>query len=231
MTTGKAPTHFSARVPFAGFYGSYHSERIDFVEERMFEGDDGQLISDHLYELFWSGVDYGHVHERYARQWVAVLAAETGIAMDFEEMTSPREYNFETDRVFALISRSDLAKMLRAVRGERLAATIREYCTSRSGFCSFYPNDIRRWPPIADWDHNHVGIVLQCFLDLLYERRQIEHDEQRLAEEHIDDEDIENWLCRATEGRSWHRCLAWAALELNDLIRQQREEHYYQLTS
>lgn len=231
MTITKEPAHFSARVPFAGFYGSCHSERIDSVEERMFEGDDGQLISDHLYELFWSGVDYSHVFEQYARQWVAALAAETGIAMDFEEMTSPREYNFETDRVFAKVSRSDLAKMLRAVRGKRLAAAIREHCTSRSGFCSFYPNDIRRWPPVADWDHNHVGIVLECYLDLLYERRQIELNETDLAAEHIGDEDIENWLCQGTDGCSWRSCLAWAALELSCLIRQQREERYYQLAS
>lgn len=225
------PTHFSARIPFAGFYGSCHSERIDFVEERMFEGDDGQLISDHLYESFWTGVDYGHVFERYARQWVAALATETGIGMDFEEMTSPREYNFQTDRIFALISRTDLAKMLRAVRGERLAATIRDCCTSRSGFCSFYPNDIRRWPRVADWDYNHVGIVLQCYLDLLYERRQIKLKEVDLAAEHIGDEEVEDWLCQATDGPSWHSCLAWAALELSGLIRRQREEKAFRARS
>lgn len=231
MTTIKEPTHFSARIPFAGFYGSCHSERIDYVEEHMFEGDDGNFISDHLYELFYSGVDYGHVREQYARRWVEVLAAETGIAMDFEEMTSPREYNFQTDRIFALISRADLARMLRAVRGKRLAAAIRRECTSRSGFCSFYPNDIRRWPLIANWDHNHVGIVLQCYLDLLHERREVEISEADLAAEHIGDEEIEDWLCQATEGRSWHRCLAWAALQLSCLIRQQREEKAFRAWS
>jgi|GEM_PF-1940851 len=222
MTT--TPTHFSARIPFAGFYGSWHDDRVDEVEERMFQDDSGQLTSDYLYETFWSGVDYSEVFERYARAWTAALAHESGIAMDFEEMTSPREYNFQTDRVFAKISRSDLAKMLRAVRGKRLAAAIHERCTSRSGFCSFYPNDIRRWPRIADWDHNHVGIVLECYLELLCEQGQLAANEGDLAHEHIDDGDIEMWLADATAGTSERACKAWAALTLSDLIRRQREE-------
>jgi hypothetical protein len=139
------PTHFSAQVPFSGFYETSHDQRIDEAEEQMFSGDDGEIVSSVAYEAFWSNLNYGSVHEKYAKAYVAALAHVLKIPLDYEEMVSPREYNFTTDRLFARISRSDFAKMLRAVRGKRLNEEALDRFTSRSGFISFYPNSVSRW--------------------------------------------------------------------------------------
>jgi len=216
------PTYFSALTPFAGFYETWHSDRVDQVEEQMFSGDDGNITSQAAYEAFWENLNYGPVYAKYAEAYVAALAHVLKIPLAYEEMVSPREYNFETDRLFAKISRSDLAKMLRAVRGKRLADKAADWFTSRSGFISSYPNSVSRWGRVADWDHNQVGAVLSCCIDKLHEERAIP-DERDIAEEHIDSDQIDGWLCAATEGDSLSCCRAWAGLRLSDLIRQRAE--------
>ena len=215
----KEPTHFSTLVPFAGFYETSHDRNIDYVEEFMFSGDDGEITSQAAYEAFWENLDYGPVFEAYAKAYVAALAHVIDIPLEYEEMVSPREYNFQADRLFAKISRSDLAKMLRAVRGKRLAGKAADWFTTRSGFISSYPNSVSHWPRIADWDHNHVGAVLSCYVDKLHEEEAIP-DETGIATDLIEHEQIEDWLVDAAEDSP----LAWAGLRLSDLIRQ-RQEH------
>jgi hypothetical protein len=219
----KLPARFSARVPFSGFYETSHDQRIDEAEEQMFSGDDGEIVSSVAYEAFWSNLNYGSVHEKYAKAYVAALAHGLKIPLDYEEMVSPREYNFTTDRLFAKISRSDFAKMLRAVRGKRLNEKVLDQFTSCSGFISFYPNSVSLWGRIADWDYNQVGTVLSCYIDKLHEGRAIPN-ERDIAEEHIDICTIEDWLAEAADGSSRSSCKAWAALFLNDLIRRRAEE-------
>jgi len=217
------PAHFSAQVPFAGFYETSHDSRIDEAEEQMFSGDDGEIVSSVAYEAFWSNLNYGSVHEKYAKAYVAALAHVLKIPLDYEEMVSPREYNFTTDRLFAKISRSDFAKMLRAVRGKRLNEKALDRFTSCSGFISFYPNRVNRWGRIADWDYNQVGTVLSCYIDQFYEEGDIPN-ELDIAEAHIDSCTIEGWLAEAADGSSRSSCEAWAALFLSGLIRRRAEE-------
>ncbi|MFM0341159.1 hypothetical protein [Paraburkholderia fungorum] len=77
-------------------------------------------------------------------------------------MVSPREYNFETDRIFAYINRSSVRELYHRVDGAVLADMIRVRHTSCSGFISFYPNDLDDWKakPLKDWDHNELGTLL-----------------------------------------------------------------------
>jgi hypothetical protein len=220
----KEPTHFSALVPFAGFYETSHDRNIDYVEEFMFSGDCGEITSQAAYEAFYSNLNYGPVFEAYAKAYVAALAHVIGIPLEYEEMVSPREYNFSTDRLFAKISRSDLAKMLRAVRGKRLDEKAADWFTSRSGFCSSYPSSVSHWPRIADWDHNHVGAVLSCYVDKLFDAGEI-LDETGIATDLIEHEQIEEWLAEAAESSP----LAWAGLRLSDLIRWRAEPGYQSL--
>lgn len=87
----------------------------------------------------------------------------------FEEMTSPREYNFTTDRIFCELSGRTVARLFRMSREDnhaRLAACIRERFTSRDGFISHYSNRLADWleKPLADWDHNELGTLLRALL-------------------------------------------------------------------
>lgn len=131
----------------------------------MFSDCDEIETYDNLADIFYQHVDYSVVREEYARFYVDCLKDEINMkSMKFEEMVSPREYNFETDRIFVSVSRSDLFKMLNDVQGYALNETIKQMFTSRSGFVSYYSNDISEWPPIDEWDHNHVGAVLAAYL-------------------------------------------------------------------
>jgi hypothetical protein len=215
----RKPAHFSALIPFAGFYETPHTEHIDYAEEQLFADDSGEILCQKLYEMFWLNISYRQVFNKYAKAYVEALGEELGIHFDYEEMVSPREYNFTTDRLFAKISRSDLARLLRAVRGKPLDAKIAELFTSRSGFISHYPNHISRWPRIAEWDHNHVGCVLACYVDQLRAKRTL-RDEFSIAQDWIGDDAVQEWLDEAAEGS------AARALRINDYLIRRQERRF-----
>ena len=151
---------FSSLIPFSGFYESIHDSYMnDVLEMREAEIDD---------------IDWGNVFEEYAKEYVKKLAEWMEVSLEYEELVSPREYNFMSDRIFAKISRSDFAKILCAVRGEALNDKVKEMFTSRSGFISNYPNRISEWGRISTWDHNQIGTVLAAYVDKYRESDDIE---------------------------------------------------------
>lgn len=163
------------RLPFQGFYGSWYSEELDNIEEREAEniadteGVPVDVVADALY---WT-TDYAAAYRKIAAQYVEYfcdsLADEFGLqtAMQFESMQSPREYNFETDRVFAYIRLGHVKALFDKVDKERLSEKIKERFTSRSGFISFYSNDIADWleKPLSQWDHNEVETILLALVE------------------------------------------------------------------
>lgn len=109
------------------------------------------------------------------RQWTAdgfvkVAWDRPTIGARFESMESPREYNFTTDSVFADIPLKSLRAIFKRSADdghESLSRIIRARFTSRSGFISFYSNDVADWlaKPLRDWDHNELGTLLLSGLD------------------------------------------------------------------
>jgi hypothetical protein len=90
---------------------------------------------------------------------------QPGLSLQFETMTSPREYNFQTDRLFALIPLKimrEIFKRSNAEDHETLARVIDDRHSSRSGFISFYSNDLSDWvaKPLRDWDYIELGTLL-----------------------------------------------------------------------
>lgn len=150
-----------AVIPFSGFYNSIHSSELDRALEMMFSDDSGNP-NDGLVSRAFDLVQWQSVHAAYAAHYAAAFCEEfeiTGAA--FESMTSPREYNFETDRIFITLPESEVTRMLTETPRETLDAVAAEMFTSRSGFISYYPPDVDSWGPIAEWDPN------QCFALLL----------------------------------------------------------------
>lgn len=187
----KKPQFFSVRIPFSGFYNSVFSDTIEISEELIFTSSRGELYWP-IYEDFFKHVDYKEIHENYAIEYVKRYAIKLGIEIHYEELASPKEYNYETDRIFAKISRSDLAKILKSVRGKKLNAVIRRLFTSRSGFISNYSNDIRDWGRISNWDHNQWYAVL-----VAYDFKDI--TQQTIAEDIYENELVESWLYEAAD--------------------------------
>ena len=155
---------FTTTVPFSGFYHSFHSEMIDNCEDQMFSDNNGNVYNE-LAEDFCNHLDYAEVHKKYAEAFVESFSKEFEISLEFDELVSPKFYNFETDRIFVKISRSDIAKMLWKVKGKYLNDKAKQLFTSRSGFISFYSNNPRDWGKISTWDHNQIGTILRAYVD------------------------------------------------------------------
>ena len=161
----KTENRIEVALPFCGFYESALSYEIDKELEDIFNPECGYGdVPDEIHNQ----IDYGKVHQSLASDYVKAfenwLANERGIEidLDFVEMTSPREYNFSTDRVFVNCSITDMEKVFNAVKDE-MPEMVKKRFTSGPGFISFYENDFDNWPEsLADWDHNEAGTLFDC---------------------------------------------------------------------
>ena len=85
----------------------------------------------------------------------------------FNLLTSPREYNFETDRIFIEIEENhaiDFIKYIIKNYKKELEKKIQNRFTSRSGFNSFYKNSLDLWiDDYSEWDCNMIGTCFELF--------------------------------------------------------------------
>lgn len=164
------------RIPFPGFYESWYSQEFDSLLEQeatyifenkqlpfpegTTEADIQQLLFDHsnfsVYERY--------VAEEYANAYNNWLCETLGfnVSLNHVEMTSPKEYNFETDKIFCQLSREDVHAIYAHVGRKRLRLEAKRMFTSRSGFISFYDPEIDDWGPSLTWDHNQIYCLLTC---------------------------------------------------------------------
>lgn len=162
-------TTYSVNLPwFPGFYYSRLDSLIDDeVESEMQESGET-----------WDEVDkranYQAARVAICKAWVKAFAEESGVAMEYEEISSPKEYNFTTDRVFVTITQAELDK-IKVARTETLPMSnssafkdvLAEWFTSRDGFMSFYsnePEDDEWCKPVEEWDHNQLSALLAAYI-------------------------------------------------------------------
>lgn len=168
-------------IPFPGFYETDLTSSLDYEEEQYAETlvEEGQaygLTEREVRDAIYWEAEYGraflYIVKEYAEafaQWLnenLLLDGEAPYTLAFESMTSPREYNFTTDRVFVTLPINDFLRMCAQLDRDVLDAVIAERFTSRDGFISWYSNDSRDWfdKPLAEWDHNEAGTALLAFL-------------------------------------------------------------------
>lgn len=176
-----------ANIPFSGFYESAWSHMVDREEEQYAENfaDDRQAEEDvpdelrlnvgEVLSILFDVTDYSDAFAAIARGYAAAFdewaGAELGfdLGLHFESMSSPREYNFATDRIFVHMPEETAARLFalsEADNHKHLARVIAERFTSRSGFLSFYSNRLPEWlgEPVTDWDHNKLETLLLACL-------------------------------------------------------------------
>lgn len=172
-------------VPFEGFYESSYSGEVNHLEEREAESleerdreeqpEELRLTASEFGEIFYWVTDYracyGKIAEAYvdAFSWYFKDALGIDLQLKFESMSSPREYNFTTDRLFAYIPDDvveDLFRRSEADGHKSLQAVLKERHTSYDGFISFYSNDLTEWleKPLDEWDHNELESLMQAAL-------------------------------------------------------------------
>lgn len=179
------PTEFLSTIPFAGFYCSTHDYKIVRAFDMMFaDRETGcDMAPDFIIGAAHDAVSWCDVYRAYARdyaesflQWLGLDGRHAGLLLHrvavgqplrpvFESMSSPRFYNFETDRVFVLLTRADLARLWRNTDRDIFEKACRDSFTSRSGFISSYSPDWRTWGRLSSWDHNQVGTLVQAFAE------------------------------------------------------------------
>ena len=171
-------------VPFPGFCFSWYGQEIDWEMENAVEGyiesdprDIPKELKDEVLGIFQRNFNLAVCHNRICKDYVKAFNEwfeekyELDLELEFESMTSPKYYNFETDRVFAFIHEEKVQALCDLAR-PKLDAEIKRRFTSRDGFISHYPNSLVDWPKyLSQWDHNELGTLLTALFS-----REEDHD-------------------------------------------------------
>lgn len=183
----------SCVIPFAGFYNSIHDAELDRACESILQDDSGDCVHDGLPMRLFDAIDWRKAHVDYARQYAIKWADRFDIkGLQFEELKSPREYNFTTDRIFVRIPSDEIARIRREINPEILRETAREWFTSRSGFISFYSPDVSDWGDVETWDHNQRGCMLQAWQTM----HEDDFDEWSIIENWCGNGMVDNWILK-----------------------------------
>lgn len=213
------------QVPFEGFYSSKYDSELDYCAEREWEwrADDSeygesrfpepvQLSESELSDKAWRYTEYSRAYDDIAQAYVPAFDESVSdilglqLGLEFESMSSPRYYNFSTDRIFAHIRTGVVYLMFRKSRENghmALRANIRESFRSRDGFIPHYSDNADSWleKPLREWDHNEVMTLL----------------ESCLAIEETRDYDSIFWDCyeslQETVSNAFSDCVEWDSLE------------------
>lgn len=153
-----------ARIPFGGFYESMWSRGIDEEEEQYaaYLAEKHEIPQGEIAEMLFRNSMYFLAYRKIASSYVEHFESfiketwGTDVMLQYREMTSPREYNFETDKIFINVMYRDALVLARKIGRNALRRAAKEMFTSRDGFISFYSNDISTWGPLRTWDHNQL---------------------------------------------------------------------------
>ena len=113
--------------------------------------------------------DYEKYREDVRGAWVDAWkdhAPEIVLSVEGVTMTSPRYYNFDTDRVYADVElREDWMDEMRhfiALNYDWLQERIHKDWTSYDGFCSFMSNDVDEWPSylFEEMDSRYISTMI-----------------------------------------------------------------------
>ena len=171
-------------IPFCGFYCSFIDDDIYYQIGQQIEWDsdlndlneDEQQVLEDSYLSVNRSSFYNEIAEHYTDLYIdAINKRLEGFTLNakFNLLTSPREYNFETDRIFIDIERDhaiDFIKYIIKNYKKELENKIKERFTSRSGFWSHYKNGLDLWTKdYSEWDHNQIGTCFELIdFDELY---------------------------------------------------------------
>ena len=165
-------------IPFCGFYESFISDDIDYQIGQQIEWDsdiydlneDEQQILEDNYLSVNRSYFYNQIAEDYTNFYIDTLNERLKgfeLKATYKYFTSPREYNFETDKIFIDIERDhaiDFIKYIIKHYKKELEEKIKQRFTSRSGYWSYYKNTLDSWTQdYSEWDCNMIGTCFELF--------------------------------------------------------------------
>ena len=165
-------------IPFDGFYESFISDDIDHQIGQQIEwNSDIYDLNEDEQQILWDSYlsvnrsyFYNEIAEHYTDLYIDALNERLeGFTLNakFNLLTSPREYNFETYRIFIEIEKNhaiDFIKYIIKNYKKELEEKIKQRFTSRSGFWSHYKNGLDLWTKdFKEWDCNMIGTCFELF--------------------------------------------------------------------
>ena len=165
-----------ATIPFQGFYNSLYSHAIEGAIESSLDwySEDYELTEAQRDTLANGYLEknvsefYYNVSKDYAESFIYEIERETGLSLNarFESMESPREYNFQTDRLFIELPEASAIAFVNYIlenHKDEFRNLIAQRFTSRSGFWSNYDNTLEAWGDPSEWDYNQLGTCFEIF--------------------------------------------------------------------
>ena len=171
-------------IPFDGFYESFISadieNQIELDTEYYSELYDLNEFETELLCNSFLNINsykfYNQIAKDYTIFYIDNLNAKLNYAYPdkgftlkatYKSFNSPREYNFETDRIFIEIEKNhaiDFIKYIIKNYKKELEKKIQDRFTSRSGFISSYKNSLDLWiDDYSEWDCNMIGTCFELF--------------------------------------------------------------------
>jgi len=109
-------------IPFCGFYCSFIDDDIDYQIGQQIEWDtDIYDLNEEEQQILWDSYltvnrsyFYNQIAEDYTNFYIEILNRRLKgftLKAKFNLLTSPREYNFETDRIFIDIENGIITKL------------------------------------------------------------------------------------------------------------------------
>ncbi|MEI7509887.1 MAG: hypothetical protein WCJ62_10545 [Flavobacterium sp.] len=175
MKTIEIQTEIETFCPlFSGYYNSFfepdneENEIQDINYQRKEQGKEPINYNDAIF-------DYKQYFEECSKEIVNFCEDKTnevlttGLIFKYEELVSPREYNFTNDSINILIqpSEEDINKMQNYINAnfEEFKTYITNKYTSYSGFNSFYTNDAKEFLNLNIYEDSHIlGTLLDFIL-------------------------------------------------------------------
>ena len=165
-------------IPFDGFYESFISDDIDHQIGQQIEWDSDTFdlneseeeIIQNNYLTVNTSYFYNQIAEDYTNFYIDALNERLEgftLKATYKCFESPREYNFETDRIFIEIEENhaiDFIEYIIKNYKKELEKKIQDRFTSRSGFISSYKNSLDLWiDDYSEWDCNMIGTCFELF--------------------------------------------------------------------
>jgi len=178
-------TKFETFLPlFPGFYNTYlesddaETSELDYINEQRAENG--------LEQIEWDKCefDYDEYRQRVSKAYTNAVEHELkslGLVnnIEFQELISPKEYNFSTDSIDVEIDVNieNLQKYI-AENKQKFIEYLKEKYTSCSGFISSYSTDFDVWSEDTDTFTNFEcnGHYLGSILDFILDNEGIEYD-------------------------------------------------------
>ena len=140
----KASESVNTTINFGGFYNSIHDDNIEWACESYFTDDNGVCDWDNILD----NVDFKKLHDVYIDLYCDLfsewLKENYGIDIKFKNisLSSPREYNFETDKILCDIDSVENESLIKTMKAKpEYLEWLKDRTRSKSGFISFYDFD------------------------------------------------------------------------------------------